>query len=76
MFVLIPKKNAEGKRLAEQAGRGPGTLARDVLEDVLQHAKIEFFPQAADLLRTDDRFPLPVLVIVHLINLSDTCGTL
>ena len=51
---LDTPKNAEWKRLAEQAGRGPGTLARDVLEDVLRHAKIE----GADYVLQDPAFAL------------------
>ena len=51
---LDTQKNAEWKRLAEQADRGPGTLARDVLEDVLRHAKIE----GADYVLQDPAFAL------------------
>ena len=51
---LDAQKNALWRMLAEQAGRGPGTLARDVLEDVLRHAKIE----GADYVLQDPAFAL------------------
>ena len=51
---LDTQKNARWLMLAEKAGRGPGTLAREVLEDVLRHTEIE----GADYVLQDPAFAL------------------